>query len=91
MQIGRRRWIVIIVNVDVPMLGKNMDFQIDENATIAEIREALLDTISQSEQIRVIGRRNEVLIWERGSARLLDINQTGYEAGLVSGSVLLLA
>ena len=39
MQSGRRRWIVIIVNVDIPMLGKNMDFQIDENATIAEIRE----------------------------------------------------
>ena len=34
---------MIIVNVDVPMLGETLDFQIDENTPVYEVQEEMID------------------------------------------------
>ena len=36
---------MIIVNVDVPILGQTLDFQMDENIPIYEVQEEIVDII----------------------------------------------
>ncbi len=81
---------MIIVNVEIPMLGKNMDFRIDELTTVAEIKAAIAETIHQSGEARIVQNRNAYFLWDK-NGRLLDVNKTGVENGLASGSSLVFA
>ena len=81
---------MIIVNVDITMLGKNMSFRIDEMSSEAEIRSAISETIHESGEARLVQDRNGYFLWDK-SGRLLDVNRTGAENGLASGSSLVFA
>lgn len=80
---------MIIVNVEIPMLGKKMDFRVDEEMTVEEISSALAETIHASGEARV--RDEETFfLWDK-SGRLLEPGRTGRENGLASGSSLVFA
>ncbi len=81
---------MIIVNVEIPMLGRNMDFRIDEMTTVAEIRDAIAETIHRSGEAGIVQDRSRYFLWEK-NGRLLDVNRTGAENGLASGSTLIFA
>lgn len=81
---------MIIVNVEIPMLGKNMDFRIDEMTSVAEIKAAIAETIHQSGEARMVEDRSMYFLWDK-SGKLLDVNMTGAENGLASGSSLVFA
>ena len=82
---------MIIVNVDVPMLGETLDFQIDENTPVYEVQEEMIDIICRKNSCELIGDEQRMLLWEAGNGRLLERKKTGAENGLISGSHLILA
>lgn len=82
---------MIIVNVDIPIMGQDYDFQIDEDTPIYEVQEELIDMICRRQQCRVKGLEHRVLLWDKKRGLLLRRNESARENGLESGSELLMA
>lgn len=82
---------MIIVNIEIPMLGKSMDFQVDENAAVYELRDAILENLDRSMTARIDRQSGDFLLWQVHNGKMLDMNRSGAENGLESGSMLLLA
>lgn len=81
---------MIIVDVEVPMMGKRYDFQIDENVPLCEVKEEITDMICRKEQSVLAGDKNRLLIWDAQSGKRLEEARTAWEEGLVTGSRILL-
>ncbi len=82
---------MIIVNVDVPMLGQTLDFQMNEYIPLYEAQEEMVDIICRKNSCELIGEEQRMLLWNAENGVLLDRNRTGAENGLMSGSHLILA
>ena len=80
---------MIIVDVEIPMLGKKYDFQIDEYAPLTEVKKEIVDMICRKEQCMVKGDVEKLLIWDKETGRCLLEYQTAQEVGLITGSRLL--
>lgn len=81
---------MIIVNVDVPMLGQTLDFQMDENIPLYEVQEEMVDIICRKNSCELIGDEQRMLLWDEERRILLKRDRTGSENGLMSGSHLIL-
>lgn len=81
---------MIIVNVDVPILGQTLDFQMDENIPIYEVQEEMVDIICRKNSCELIGEEQRALLWDAERNVLLRRDMSGSENGLVSGSHLIL-
>lgn len=82
---------MIIVNVDVPMLQQNLDFQMNENVPLFEVLEEMVDIICRKNSCELIGEEQRMLIWDAERGTLLNRDRSGAENGLLSGSRLILA
>lgn len=82
---------MIIVTVDVPMMEVSYDFQIDEDVPLGIVRNELADMIARNSQCGIDGRTTELMIWDKRRSVLLDMERTGYENGLETGSELVMA
>lgn len=82
---------MIIVNVEVLMLNKNMDFQLDEDVAAYELRDAIVENIDRSMTARINRESGTFLLWHAHNGRMLNLNATGTENGLKTGSMLILA
>ena len=81
---------MIIVNVDVPMLGETMDFQIDENTPVYEAQEEMIDIICRKNSCELIGDEQRMLLWDVERRVLLRRDKTVAENRLMTGSHLVL-
>jgi hypothetical protein len=81
---------MIIVNVDVPILGQTLDFQMDENIPIYEVQEEIVDIICRKNSCELIGEEQRLLLWDAERSILLQREKSGSENGLRSGSHLIL-
>lgn len=81
---------MIIVNVDVPILGQTLDFQMDENIPIYEVQEEIVDIICRKNSCELIGEEQRLLLWDTERNILLQREKSGSENGLRSGSHLIL-
>lgn len=81
---------MIIVNIDVPILGQTLDFQMDENIPIYEVQEEIVDIICRKNSCELIGEEQRLLLWDAERSILLRREKSGSENGLRSGSHLIL-
>lgn len=81
---------MIIINVTVPMMGREYDFQVDENVSVSEICREIVEMICRNEQCSMAGDADGVLMWEKRTMRMLRQDQTAGENGLMTGSRVLL-
>ena len=81
---------MIIVNIDVPILGQTLDFQMDENIPMYEVQEEIVDIICRNNSCELIGEEQRLLMWDAERNILLQRDKSGSENGLKSGSHLIL-
>jgi hypothetical protein len=81
---------MIIVNIDVPILGQTLDFQMDENIPMYEVQEEIVDIICRKNSCELIGEEQRLLMWDAERNILLQRDKSGSENGLKSGSHLIL-
>lgn len=82
---------MIVVTVAVPIMDISYDFQIDEDVPFKIVRNELADMISRDNKCSIEGDVHELMIWDRRRNVLLDMERTGYENGLETGSELVMA
>ncbi len=81
---------MIIVDIEVPMLGRSFDFQIDENIPLNEVKEEITEMICRKEQCELKGDRGRLLLWDARTGRRLIREYSAEENGLVTGSRIIL-
>lgn len=79
---------MIIVEVEIPIMGKRYDFQIDENVPLYEVKEEIIEMICRKEQCLFEGDVERMLIWTRDGRRLSQEN-SAKENGLRTGSQIM--
>ncbi len=80
---------MIIVEIEVPMMGKRYDFQIDEMVPLYEVKEEVAEMICRKEQCLVKGDVQRLLIWTR-SGRELSQEYSAQENGLRTGDQIIM-
>ena len=81
---------MIYVDVEVPILGKIYDFQIDEEALFSEIVKEIHVMICQQEQFMSCGDHKRLMLWNAENGQRLLLGNTAIESKIRSGSHLLL-
>lgn len=81
---------MILVDVEVPIMGKQYDFQIEDTAQLSEVLEEISEMICQKEQCLLIGTKEHLLLWDAEKHRQLDLSKTCQENQLLTGSRLML-
>lgn len=81
---------MITVEIEVPVIGKQYDFRIDEDALLFRVREEIVGMICQKEQCCLSGSLNRLVMWNAESKRKLEPTKSVQENGLLAGSRLLL-
>ncbi len=82
---------MIIVNVEIPIMGQNYDFQLDENVPLFEIQEEITEMICRREQCRLDGMEHRFLLWDKKRGLILRREESARDNGLETGSELLMA
>ena len=82
---------MIIINVEIPIMGKDYDFQIDENAPLYEAQEEIAEMICRRQQCRMNGQEHRLILWDKKRNLMLRREGTALENGLETGSELLMA
>lgn len=80
---------MIIVEIEVPIMGKRYDFQIDENVPLHEVKKEIVEMICRKEQCPLRGDINRLLIWQHGGQELRQ-EYSARENGLRTGSQMIL-
>ena len=82
---------MIIINVEIPIMGKVYDFQIDENVPLYEAQEEIAEMICRRQQCRMNGQEHRLILWDKKRNLMLRREGTALENGLETGSELLMA
>ncbi len=82
---------MIIINVEIPIMGKDYDFQIDENVPLYEAQEEIAEMICRRQQCRMNGQEHRLILWDKKRNLMLRREGTALENGLETGSELLMA
>lgn len=80
---------MIIVEIEVPIMGKRYDFQIDENVPLYEVKEEITDMICRKEQCTLKGDLRRMLIWTQ-DGREISQECSAQENGLRTGNQIML-
>lgn len=81
---------MIIIEIEVPMMGKQYDFQIDENIPLYNVKEEIMEIICQQEQCKNTGNKQRLLMWNLQNGSPLKQENSARENGLMTGSRILL-
>ena len=57
---------MIILEVEIPIMGKRYDFQIDEYVPLGEVKKEITDMICRKEQCPLQGNPDRLLVWKPG-------------------------
>ena len=82
---------MIIIKVEVPIMGQEYDFQIDETVPIYEVQEEITEMICRRQQCRLDGMEHRLILWDRKRNLMLCREGSARDNGLETGSELLLA
>lgn len=80
---------MIIVEIEVPIMGKKYDFQIDENVPLYEVKEEITEMICRKEQCPLQGDLRRMLIWTQAGKELSQ-EYSAQENGLRTGNQIML-
>ena len=81
---------MMIVEIEVPIMGKKYDFQIDENVPLNEVKDEVAEMICRKEQCPLKGNLRRLLIWTH-DGRELSRERSAQENGIRTGSRMILA
>lgn len=82
---------MIIITVEIPAMEMSCDFQIDEDMPLWAVRNEIADMICRRNQCAMNGDVRELYCWDKQRKILLDMNRTGIENGLETGSGMVMA
>lgn len=80
---------MIIVDVEILMLGKTYNFQIDENEKLGSVAVRMKEIICTQENCPM--EEDIPMLWDGISMRRFDLFRTASEEGIQTGSKLLFA
>lgn len=80
---------MIIVEIEVPVMGKRYDFQIDESVPLCEVKEEIVEMICRKEQCLLRGDPGRLLLWTQSGAEIRQ-QYSARGNGLRTGERLLL-
>ena len=81
---------MIIVDVFVPSVDKNYDFQLNESISIYTVIEEISEMIGQKERTHIVGDLELLQLCDRESRQVLEKNKTLQECGIITGKSLIL-
>lgn len=81
---------MILVDIFVPGIDKNYDFQLNETIIISAVIEEIGEMISQKEQLDIMGDIDDLQLCDRRKEVLLPKNKTLAECGIMTGESLIL-
>ena len=82
---------MIIVRVEIPIMGQEFDFQLDEDTTAYEIQKDIADMVCSRNACVLSGNSERLMMWDVLRHTLIRPELTLRENGLESGSVIMLA
>ena len=80
----------MVVEIEIPVLMKNYDFEIDEKVPLGTVVAEVVDVLCRKEQCKVAGNPASVTIWLKNTGERLRLNRTAAEYGIGNGSALLI-
>lgn len=81
---------MVMVEIEIPLLGKRYDFRLDEHTQILFLLEDISEMICQKEQCRMKGSWRELMLCHKATRRRLPAGSTLAECGIKIGDSLLL-
>lgn len=81
---------MILVDIYVPSLDRNYDFQLNENAGVGTIIEEIGEMVGQKERSRIVGDVAKLALCDKRKKSVLDKERTLAECGIFTGSSLIL-
>lgn len=78
------------VDIEVPVMGRTYEFQIDENLTVGTITMRVASAICIKEQCMHSGNEKNFMLWDKERKICLLPEKTVSEMGVAAGSSLLL-
>ena len=81
---------MILVDIEVPILEKVYDIQLDENTPTCFLIEDIVGMICQKEQLRLSGLLYDMTLWHKAKKQLLEPGRTLIQYGIVNGETLIL-
>ena len=81
---------MIMVDVYVPSVDREYDFEIDENAPISLVIEEISAMVCQKEQCVLSGAVQELMLCDRETQRILTPGKNLRECGVGVGAKLIL-
>lgn len=80
---------MIIVEIEVPIMGKRYDFQIDETVSLNEVKKEIVEMICRKEQCPLCGDLRRLLVWTQDGHEIKQ-EYSAQENGLRTGSQMIL-
>lgn len=80
---------MIIVEIDVPVMGKKYDFQIDEDVPFVRVKKEVVEMICKKEKCSLFGNPSRLMFWTL-EGKEIDLSKSPREHGFQTGSQLLL-
>lgn len=81
---------MILVDIMVPSVDNNYDFQLDENSSIYNIIGEICELISHKEHCAINGNIEQLCLCDLKSNRVLSVNSTLRESQIKTGDSLML-
>ncbi len=81
---------MVLVDIFVPSVDKEYDFQLSETAEISTVIEEISEMIGQKERTEIVGDINRLQLCHKERQCILDRNRTLAQCGVVTGSRLIL-
>lgn len=81
---------MVMVEVMVPALDKEYDFQLDENASIDILIEEITEMVCHREQIQLVGEEKKMMLCHLDGQRVLPRDQNLCDLGIKTGNRLML-
>lgn len=81
---------MITVEVYVPAMDREYDFQLDQNVRIGTIIEEIGEMIAHREHSEIIGDMEELMLCDQDGNRILDGDETLGASRIRTGSKLIL-
>lgn len=81
---------MVLVDVFVPSVDRTYDFRLNESIPVSAVIDEIAEMVGQKEQTKVVGKTNELQLYEKQTKRLLAKNKTLDECGVIQGNTLIL-
>ncbi len=81
---------MILVDVFVPSLNNNYEFQLDEHVNVGGVIEEIAEMICQKEQCNIVGARDKLILCKCRGEKIMDNATTLEQNKVIDGDRLIL-